>query len=62
VVDRGFEDVTEEADESVTRRMHWTIIKRTVADQRTGKAMSAAYVLQRVPKPNTLISLRRARR
>jgi hypothetical protein len=47
VVDRGFEDVTEEADESVTRRMHWTIIKRTVADQRTGKAMSAAYVLQR---------------
>jgi hypothetical protein len=47
VVDRGFEDVTEEADESVTRRVHWTIIKRTVADQKTGKAMSAVYVLQR---------------
>ncbi len=47
VVDRGFEDVTDEADESVTRRVHWTIIKRTVADQKTGKAMSAVYVLQR---------------
>jgi hypothetical protein len=47
VVDRGFEDVAEEADETVTRRVHWTIIKRTVADQKTGKAMSAVYVLQR---------------
>jgi hypothetical protein len=46
VVDRGFEDVTDEADESVTR-VHWTIIKRTVADQKSGKAMSAVYVLQR---------------
>jgi hypothetical protein len=47
VVDRGFEDITEEADETVTRRVHWAIIKRTVADQKTGKAMSAVYVLQR---------------
>jgi hypothetical protein len=47
VVDRGFEDVADEADESVTRRVHWTIVKRTVADRKTGKAMSAAYVLQR---------------
>jgi len=47
VVDRGFEDVTDAADESATRRVHWTIIKRTVADQKSGKAMSATYVLQR---------------
>ena len=47
VVDRGFEDVTDAADESTTRRVHWTIIKRTVADQKSGKAMSATYVLQR---------------
>ncbi len=47
VVDRGFEDVAEEADESVTRRIHWTIVKRTVADQKSGKPMSAVYVLQR---------------
>ena len=47
VVDRGFEDVTEDSDEGGTRRVHWTIIKRTVADQKSGKAMSASYVLQR---------------
>ena len=50
VVDRGFEDVTEDSNESGeggTRRVHWTIIKRTVADQKSGKAMSASYVLQR---------------
>jgi hypothetical protein len=47
VVDRGFEDITDEADESGTRRIHWTIIKRTVADQRSGKPMSAVYVLRR---------------
>jgi hypothetical protein len=47
VVDRGFEDVTDDSDEGGTRRVHWTIIKRTVADQKTGKAMSASYVLQR---------------
>jgi hypothetical protein len=47
VVDRGFEDVTDEADETATRRVHWTIIKRTVADQKSGKPMSATYVLQR---------------
>jgi hypothetical protein len=47
VVDRGFEDVTENSDEGGTRRVHWTIIKRTVADQKSGKAMSASYVLQR---------------
>jgi hypothetical protein len=47
VVDRGFEDVADEADESASRRIHWTILKRTVADQRSGKPMSATYVLQR---------------
>ena len=50
MVDRGFEDVTEESNEGEeggTRRVHWTIIKRTVADQKSGKAMSASYVLQR---------------
>jgi CHASE2 domain-containing sensor protein len=46
VVDRGFEDVTDDA-EGATRRVHWTIIKRTVADQSSGKAMSAVYVLER---------------
>ena len=47
VVDRGFEDVTEDSDGGGTRRVHWTIIKRTVADQKSGKAMSASYVLRR---------------
>ncbi len=47
IVDRGFEDVTEDSDEGGTRRVHWTIIKRTVADQKSGKAMSASYVLRR---------------
>jgi len=47
VVDRGFEDVTDDSDEGATRRIHWTIVKRTVADQKSGKPMSAVYVLQR---------------
>jgi hypothetical protein len=47
VVDRGFEDVADEGDENATRRVFWAIIKRTVADQKSGKAMSAVYVLQR---------------
>ena len=44
MVDRGFEDVEEEAG---TRRVNWTIIKRTTADQISRKALSALYVLQR---------------
>jgi hypothetical protein len=44
VVDRGFEDVEEEAG---TRRVHWTIVKRTTADQVSRKPVSAVYVLQR---------------
>ncbi len=47
MVDRGFEDVTDDSDEGATRRVHWTIVKRTVADQKSGKPMSAIYVLQR---------------
>jgi len=48
VVDRGFEDVPDnEASEGAIRRVHWTIIKRTVADQKSGKPMSAVYILQR---------------
>jgi hypothetical protein len=44
VVDRGFEDVEAEGE---TKRVHWTIVKRTVADQISRKPVSASYVLQR---------------
>jgi hypothetical protein len=44
VVDRGFEDIEEEAG---SRRVNWTIVKRTVADQITRKPTSQSYVLQR---------------
>ena len=47
MVDRGFEDVIDAAADNLTRRVHWTIIKRTVADQGSGKPISATYVLQR---------------
>ena len=46
-MDRGFEDVDDDTAEGATRRVHWTIIKRTVADQKSGKPMSAVYVMQR---------------
>ena len=45
IVDRGFEDVEEDGGE--TRRLHWTILKRTTADQISRKPVSAVYVLQR---------------
>ena len=45
MVDRGFEDIEEEGPE--TRRVHWTIVKRTTADQVTRKPVSQNYVLQR---------------
>ena len=44
VVDRGVEDVE---DEGQTKRVHWTIVKRTTADQISRKPISAMYVLQR---------------
>ena len=54
VVDRGFEDVAppppaegEAPAESGTRRIDWTIVKRTVADQRAAKTVSAQYILKR---------------
>jgi hypothetical protein len=54
VVDRGFEDVAalsppegEAPAEGGTRRIGWTIVKRTVADQRVAKTVSAQYVLKR---------------
>ncbi len=54
VVDRGFEDVAvpppaegEASVEGGTRRVDWTIVKRTVADQRAAKTVSAQYILKR---------------
>ena len=54
VVDRGFEDVAapppaegEAPADSGTRRIDWTIVKRTVADQRAAKTVSAQYILKR---------------
>jgi len=47
IVDRGFEDLVDAAEDNLTRRVHWTIIKRTVADQESGKPISATYVLKR---------------
>jgi hypothetical protein len=47
IVDRGFEDVADPATEGATRRVDWIIVKRTTADQRTARALSAVYVLRR---------------
>ena len=47
VVDRGFEDVVDAAEDNLTRRVHWTIVKRTMADQESGKPISATYILKR---------------
>ena len=47
IVDRGFEDLVDAAEDNLTRRVHWTIVKRTVADQESGKPISATYVLKR---------------
>ncbi len=58
VVDRGFEDIEEEGGE---RRVHWTIVKRTVADQISRKAVSASYVLKRDDAESEFPSLGAAR-
>jgi len=47
VVDRGFEDVADPENEGATKRIEWTIVKRTVADQKAAKTVSAAYLLKR---------------
>jgi hypothetical protein len=59
IVDRGFEDIEEEGGE--TRRVHWTIVKRTVADQISRKAVSQSYVLQRDGNDNDFPTLGAAR-
>ena len=58
VVDRGFEDVEEEGG---TRRVNWTILKRTTADLISRKALSAVYVLQRDGSDTEFPSLGAAR-
>jgi hypothetical protein len=47
IVDRGFEDMPDSADDGATRRVDWTIQKRTTAEQRTARAVSTVYVLRR---------------
>jgi hypothetical protein len=47
IVDHGFADVADPASEGATRRVDWAILKRTTADQRTARALSAIYVLRR---------------
>jgi hypothetical protein len=58
VVDRGFNDIEEETG---TRRVHWTIVKRTTADQTSRKPVSALYVLQRDGADSEFPSLGAAR-
>jgi len=58
VVDRGFEDIEEETGE---RRVHWTIVKRTTADQISRKPVSFLYVLQRDGADSEFPSLGAAR-
>jgi hypothetical protein len=47
VVDRGFDDVAADGEGEAGRRVHWTIVKRSTADQKTGRVTRATYVLQR---------------
>lgn len=45
IVDHGFEDVPD--PEGATRRVDWTILKRTTSDQRTTRMLSTIYVVRR---------------
>jgi hypothetical protein len=47
VVDHGFEEVADANNDGETRRVDWTIVKRMTADQRTARALSAIYVVNR---------------
>ena len=47
IVDRGFEDAPDPATEGATKRIEWTILKRTTADRNAARTVSAIYVLQR---------------
>jgi hypothetical protein len=46
-VDRGFEEAADAESEGQTKRIEWSIVKRTVADQKAAKTVSANYVLKR---------------
>jgi len=46
VVDHGYEDVPA-AEGTEARRVDWTIVKRTVVDQRSTKTISTVYLLKR---------------
>jgi hypothetical protein len=46
VVDHGYEDIPA-AEGTEARRVDWTIVKRTVADQRTTQTISTVYILKR---------------
>jgi hypothetical protein len=61
VVDRGFEDVQNPDNEGETVRVHWTIVKRTVADQRTTKPVSMLYILKRGDSESEFANLSLAR-
>jgi len=61
VVDRGFEDVPNPEAEGETMRVHWTISKRTVADQRTTKPVSMLYILKRGETEAEFVNLALAR-
>jgi hypothetical protein len=61
VVDRGFEDVPNPENEAETQRVHWTIVKRTVADQRTTKPVSMLYILKRGESEAEFVNLSLAR-
>jgi translation initiation factor IF-2 len=61
VVDRGFEDVADEANEGATKRIGWSILKRTVADQRTTRLVSARYILKREEQETEFGNLGEAR-
>ncbi len=47
IVDRGFEDVPDAATEGATRRVDWTILKRTTGDRNSARTVSAIYVVRR---------------
>jgi hypothetical protein len=47
MVDHGFVDVPPAEEGGETKRVDWTITKRTVADQRSTKTISTVYVLKR---------------
>lgn len=47
MVDHGFEDVPDPTTEGATRRVDWTILKRTTTDQNTTRMLSTIYVVRR---------------